>query len=195
MRYDANAQIGINFSMKAMFMFLMLAMILLPFVAEKKASAAKNIDPPNPGVLRVEMFWDDTEDIDVDLWVKGPVGTAVGYSNLGGPLWNLLRDELGFSTDVSGRNMEIAYTRGIWDGEYIVNTHLYSLKSGHLPVKVRLVVSYKESQEAPSQELFFSNVELVAGSQELTVFRFMVEKFKVNVATLNRVPIHIRVAK
>lgn len=195
MRYDSNALIGINFSTKAMFLFLMTTFILLPFVAEKKDKDAANIDPPSQGTLRVEMFWDDKQNIDVDLWVDGPVGDPVGYSNLGGPLWNLLRDDLGTNSDVSGRNMEIAFTRGIWDGEYQVNSHLYNLKEGTLPVRVRVVVSYKENMNAPSKELFYSNIELNRSGQEYTVFRFMVRDFKVVMDSLNRVPKDIRPAK
>ena len=175
-------------------------MLLLPFVAEKKQEANKNIDPPNQGTLRAEMFWDDALNTDIDLWVDGPVGPPVGFSNLGGPLWNLLRDDLGRCSpedvlaqmcstfDASGRNMEIAYTRGIYDGEYIINARLFNLKTAKLPVKLRLVMSYKEAPESPSEELFFSNVELVHGAQELTVFRFYVRQGKVAMDSLNRLP-------
>ena len=200
MRYDSNALIGINFSTKAMFLFLMISMILLPFVAEKKLEAAKNIDPPNQGALRAEMFWDDSVNTDIDLWVDGPVGKPIGFSNLGGPLWNLLRDDLGrcspedvlaqmcSSFDASERNMEIAYTRGIYDGEYVINARLFNLKSAKLPIKLKLVVSYKETLESPSEELFFSNVELTHPGHELTVFRFFVRDSKVDIGSLNRLP-------
>ena len=195
LQYDAAGQIGINFSFKAMFMFLMGMMILLPFVAEKKDKANEAVDPPSQGVLRVEIFWEDDANIDVDLWVKGPVGTAVGYSNLGGPLWNLLRDDLGTLMDVSGRNMEIAYTRGIWNGEYIVNAHLFNLKGGVLPVKIKVVVSYKEDEQSPSKEMFFTNQELKAGGQELTIVRFMVKDLKVDMSSLSSLQKKIRSSK
>ncbi len=203
MRWDANAQIGINFTSKAMFLFLMVLLILLPFVAQKKLDASQNIDPPSQGILRVEIYWPDDMNVDVDLWVKGPVGDAVGYSNLGGPLWNLLRDDLGAESDVSYKNMEVAFTRGLWDGEYIVNVHLFSMKgevtygnfhynAATYPVPVRVVVSYKENQAAPSQDLFFANVKLEVPSQELTVFRFMVKDNKVLMGTLNNLQKKIR---
>lgn len=195
LQYDAAGQIGVNVFSKAMFLFLMCLMIALPFLAEKKDKAAENIDPPNQGVLRVELFWADDQNIDLDLWVKGPVGTAVGYSNLGGPLWNLLRDDLGTTADVSGRNMEIAYTRGIWDGEYIVNAHLYNLKSGKLPVPIRVVVAFKPDEKTPSQELFFTNQELRASGHELTLFRFFVKDGKVDTASLSSLQKKIRPAK
>ena len=61
---------------------------------------------------------------------RRPVGRGagrrpVGYSNKGGVIFNLLRDDLGKRADATGMNYEVSYSRGIPAGEYTVNVHLY----------------------------------------------------------------------
>ena len=73
----------------------------------------------------VEANWPPELDSDVDLWVQAPGDVPVGYSNKGGAVFNLLRDDLGQQLDLSGLNYETAYSRGIVPGEYTVNLHLY----------------------------------------------------------------------
>lgn len=187
-----------DLSQHGLLMFLMMFILVLPFINDPRKNAqSDNIDPPDQGILRVEMFWEDERRTDVDLWVAGPIGSPVGYSNLGGPLFNLLRDDLGkcnaedlkkalcSTFDVSDRNMEIAYTRGLWDGEYQVNVHLFNIRNERTPVPVRVVVSMRENASAPSRELFYSNVTLKFPAQELTVFRFMVKDNVVVMDSLN----------
>jgi hypothetical protein len=201
-----------DFATNGLMMFVMLIMLIIPFINDPKQKAADNIDPPHQGVLKVEIFWPDAQNLDVDLWVGGPVGKPVGYSNKGGELWNLLRDDLGTTADTSGKNMEVAYTRGIWDGEYIVNVHLYNLHKGSsgvykdgdgewkpsergtLPVPVRVHLFFKPSRGQSDQELVFSDVELKLGGQELTVFRFRVEDGKPVMESLNNLQKRIRPA-
>lgn len=192
---DAAGVAQSDFAMNGLLMFVLLLILVLPFINDPKQKEAENIDPPHQGQLRVEVYWPDEMNVDVDTWVGGPVGVPVGYSNLGGPLWNLLRDDLGHNTDASEHNMEVAYTRGLWPGEYIVNVHLYNLKTGKLPVPVKVVVAFKESRDKPSQELFYSNVELKIAGQELTVFRFTVTpEFTVDINSLHSLQKKIRPA-
>src|SRR5690606_321998 len=105
---------------------LILVVVLLPLVTPP--TAAEQLRPP--GSLVVETIWPPECHTDVDLWVQGPVGRAVGYSNQSDMLFNLLRDDLGHQGDLSDLNYENAYTRGLPDGEYIVNLHLYTHRGG-----------------------------------------------------------------
>jgi len=74
-----------------------------------------------PGSMAVHIFWPEGDN-DIDLWVVGPMEpTPVGYSNKGGIMWNLLRDDLGRTADATKMNFENAYTRGLLAGEYIIN--------------------------------------------------------------------------
>ena len=57
----------------------------------------------------IEARWPDAVDADVDLWVQAPGDVPVGYSNKGGAIFNLLRDDLGTRADATGINYEISY--------------------------------------------------------------------------------------
>ena len=81
----------------------------------------------------VEVRWPDQLDSDVDLWVQAPGDVPVGYSNKGGAIFNLLRDDLGQRADATGMNYEVSYSRGIPPGEYMVNVHLYRNAAGVMP--------------------------------------------------------------
>lgn len=152
----------------ALFGFVLIAFILLlHFNPVAKEMAA---DPP--GNVIVEITWPVEMDVDVDLWVKGPGTKPVGYSNKGGELFNLLRDDLGHKRDHSGINHEIVYSRGIRKGEYIVNLHLYSNYTRQWPVPVNVRVSRKVDSASNIEYILERQVDLVSWSQELTVFRF-----------------------
>ena len=104
--------------------FACVAVLLLAHI-NPKAEAAKIKDTSAPGNVLVEINWPPELDSDVDLWVQAPGDVPVGYSNKGGAVFNLLRDDLGRQVDLSGINYENAYSRGIVPGEYTVNVHLY----------------------------------------------------------------------
>jgi hypothetical protein len=125
-----------------------------------------------PGNVIVEVRWPDEIDADVDLWVQAPGDRPVGYSNKGGAVFNLLRDDLGKRTDVTGLNYETSYSRGILPGEYTVNLHLYRNPSGRYPVPVTVVTSVKCSIEGSARQVLASEVLLLGEGEELTVYRF-----------------------
>jgi hypothetical protein len=120
----------------------------------------------------VEVRWPDEIDADVDLWVQAPGDVPVGYSNKGGAVFNLLRDDLGARADATGLNYETTYSRGILPGEYAVNLHLYRNASQTYPVPVTVVTSVKPDAEARSRQLLASKVLLTHEGEETTVYRF-----------------------
>src|SRR3546814_9135229 len=81
--------------MLALLGFMVIVVVLLPHLNPPTKAAAS--DPP--GNIIVEVRWPDDIDVDVDLWVKGPTSRPIGYSNQSGPLFNLLRDDLGRARD------------------------------------------------------------------------------------------------
>lgn len=148
--------------------------LLLPFIdppGQKAASAA-----PPPGDVTVEVFWGDNIQADVDLWVQAPGDMPVGYSNKGGLVFNLLRDDLGAYMDATQRNFEVSYTRGLIPGDYTVNLHLYRARHADLPIHCRVVVSTRSDPESSAKQILLSEVDLRREGQELTVFRFKLAK-------------------
>lgn len=149
--------------------FVAIVIILLPHL-RPPGEAVETVIPP--GNVIVEAHWPDGLRADVDLWVQAPADAPVGYSNMGAQVFNLLRDDLGGRNDASGRNYEVTYSRGIPEGEYTVNLHMYSNADNAFPVRVEVAVLTKSGQNKPSKRLLETEVELLGTGQEMTVFRF-----------------------
>jgi hypothetical protein len=154
--------------------FVVMVILLLPHLNPPGKAAQENTYAP--GNVIVEIHWPDEIDADVDLWVQAPGDRPVGYSNKGGLIFNLLRDDLGKRADATGMNYEVSYSRGIPAGEYTVNVHLYRDTAGILPIPVTVVTSVKKSPRDSARQLLTSKVELTHEGQELTVYRFKLSK-------------------
>jgi hypothetical protein len=147
------------------FLFLtLLAFILLVNPPTEQSDRA-------PGNISVQIAWPEG-DIDVDLWLFGP-GQAkpVGWSNRGSNLFNLLRDDVGNANDRLKLNYENAYSRGVPDGEYIINVHCYRC-GGATPVDVEI----RKTSGTGQQTLLFTELVNLVGKEELTVVRFRLDK-------------------
>ena len=154
--------------------FIFMVVLLLPFV-NPPTENENNTDPP--GNVIIELFWDNNRDVDIDLWVKAPEDIPVGYSNKGGLFFNLLRDDLGKYKDNSPINYEVSYSRGISEGTYIANLHLYREdKSPFQPIDVKLVVSVVDPDTNQRKQILLSNKELSKVGEELTIFQFVLDK-------------------
>lgn len=171
---DSSGTIFRDVIMLALMGFVVIVVLLLPHINPSKFD--ENVDINPPGNVIVEIRWPDELDTDVDLWVQGPGDVPVGYSNKGGVLFNLLRDDLGFSGDVTKINYENSFSRGIVEGEYTINLHLYRNRSGVMPIEVIVVVSVKENPDAGTKQILTRTVELQSVGEELTVFRFELDK-------------------
>lgn len=153
--------------------FVALVILMLPHLNPPGARQAEDTQPP--GNVIVEIRWPDELDADVDLWVKAPGDVPVGYSNKGGVIFNLLRDDLGKRADATGMNYEVSYSRGIPPGEYTVNVHLYRNVSGVYPIPVTVVTSVKPNPTESARQILASKVELRREGEELTVYRFSLD--------------------
>lgn len=139
-----------------------IVMLVLPSV-NPPAAAKDPIDIP--GNLVATIVWPEGS-ADVDLWVAGPGGKAVGYSNKSGRVWSLLRDDLGTANDSTPLNMESAFTRGLPDGEYVVNVRCFGC-TGYVPIPVSV-----EVRLADGAVVWRGIVDLVADKQERTALRW-----------------------
>ena len=167
---DASGTVFRDVVMLALVGFIAIVVMLLPHLNPPGAKTADNMTPP--GNVIVEIRWPDEIDADVDLWVQAPGDVPVGYSNKGGAVFNLLRDDLGSRSDVTGLNYETSYSRGMLPGEYTVNLHLYRNASKVYPVPVTVVTSVKRSADHAARQLLASKALLVREGEELTVYRF-----------------------
>ena len=148
--------------------FVAMVIMLLPHITvAKKESEQTKV----PGNVIVEMHWPSNQAVDVDLWVKAPGEFPVGFWNQGGEIFNLLRDDLGIVGDATDENYEITYSRGILQGEYIVNVHMYGPLPPGVTVPVNVVVSVRKKYDDTNQ-LLKTDIKLTRQNQEETAFRF-----------------------
>src|SRR5918994_7921737 len=167
---DGSSTVFRDVIMLALVGFVALVIIMLPHIQPPGAETTGEITAP--GNVIVEIRWPDEIDADVDLWVQAPGDLPVGYSNKGGAVFNLLRDDLGKRADATGLNYETSYSRGIPPGEYTVNVHLYRNPSGVYPIPVTVVTSVKRDAKETARQLLASEVLLVSEGEEVTVYRF-----------------------
>ena len=167
---DGGSTVFRDVIMLALVGFVALVIIMLPHIQPPGAKTTGEITAP--GNVIVEVRWPDEVDADVDLWVQAPGDLPVGYSNKGGAVFNLLRDDLGKRADVTGLNYETSYSRGIPPGEYTVNLHLYRNPSQRYPVHATVVTSVKRDTQDRAEQLLASRVLLLSDGDETTVYRF-----------------------
>jgi len=166
---------GMNVSFRDMlfllvFAYLVISAVALAHVAKKDQDQSAGKAPP--GNVIVEIWWQRDLDDDVDLWVQGPGDMPVGYSNKSGMIFNLLRDDLGKGGDPNSMNYEVAYGRGHWPGEYVVNVMLYRSRDRIIPVTVKVGL---QNDHGGVQQVLESHVDLQFEGQETTVFRFKLD--------------------
>jgi hypothetical protein len=167
---DAGGTVFRDVVMLALVGFVAIVVMLLPHLNPPGAKTDDDTTPP--GNVIVEVRWPDEIDADLDLWVQAPGDVPVGYSNKGGAVFNLLRDDLGSRIDVTGLNYETSYSRGVQSGEYTVNLHLYRNPSNVYPIPATVVTSVKRSADQTTRQLLASKVLLGREGEEMTVYRF-----------------------
>ena len=178
-KYSSNlAFVDLLFNLLVGFTSLfVIAFLLINPIAKKGV-----VDPPVRMIL--ELTWDDASHNDMDLYVKGPDGTIVFYTNLSNGYINLERDDLGFQTDlytINGkrtsirRNYEVTTMTALPDGDYVVNVHFYSKKKGQPEVEN---INVRVTDLQPFQVVYDAEVELVY-FQETTVLVFKVINGKI----------------
>ena len=157
-----------DMTMLALSGFVIIVLLLLPWlniVAQDEATKEPS------GSVIVEVLWPDDRNVDVDLWVKSPDDAAVGYSNMAGYYFNLLRDDRGNAFDTTPINYEISYTRGIAAGEYQANLHLYATDNGP-PINAKVIVSVVEPDQRARTAIIKKDVVLKKYNEEITVARW-----------------------
>ncbi|MFK7853139.1 MAG: hypothetical protein AB8B79_03455 [Granulosicoccus sp.] len=173
--------------------FVTLVMLLLPHIHPE---AVATDTAQAPGNMIVELRWPDDVDADIDLWVQAPGDVPVGYSNKGGKVFDLLRDDLGLNADITGLNYEFAYSRGAPAGEYAVNVHYYRNKSGKSSIPISVSASIKNPTDISTKQIVAKQSELFKQGEEATIFRFKLnEKGRLVTGSVHDLPKKLRGAK
>jgi hypothetical protein len=173
--------------------FVLMAVLMMTVMNPPAKSSEAGV--PSPGNVIVEAQWGDKLDADVDLWVEAPGDVPVGYSNKSGHVFNLLRDDLGRAQDVTDYNYEVAYSRGMPSGEYIVNVHMYRGIGVKYPVAVKIVASVKATPDDMARQIVATTVNLRRENDQITAFRFRLdEKGQLVAGSINSLFKELRVA-
>ena len=157
------------------FMFIIAFLLINP--VEKEAQIEAKAE------FMIIMEWDHQSAYDIDLWMMDPVGNIVGFPNMHAGLLHLDKDDLGQSNDsviladgtkkIIYLNREIMTIRGIVPGEYIVNNHLYSMKSDKS--RKPMEVTTRVIKINPFGEVHVGVVILPVHGAEETVIRFTID--------------------
>ena len=170
---------------------VLLKLSLLAINVQSAESAQKRVK--SNALFLIKVVWPGESDDDVDTYVSDPVSHLVFFKRLQDGLMNLDRDDTGSSSNMitlpDGRVVKSAYNeeqveiRGIVEGEYIVNVHMYR-KASPTPTKV-IVTLYKVAQGEDVQ--IHEKVLTLAEQQEKTAFRFTLTRSG-EVADINELP-------
>jgi hypothetical protein len=171
---------------------VLLKLSLLAMNVESAESTQKRLK--SSALFLIKVVWPGESDDDVDTYVSDPLSHLVFFKRLQDGLMNLDRDDTGASSNLitlpDGRVAKSAYNeeqveiRGLIEGEYIVNVHMYR-KSTPTPTKV-IVTLYKVA-EGEDVQIHERVLTLARQPQEMTAFRFTVTKSG-EVADINELP-------
>lgn len=153
--------------------FAVLLIVVIPYIQPIGKDDDEEVQ--SPGMLLVEIVWPPQYNVDVDLWVRANNNPAVGYLNQEGKYWNLLRDDLGEVNDPTPLNYENAYTRGLPEGQIVINVHYYASRIHTEPITVHCFVSKKNGRGGISR-LYSKEVTLSYQGQEETVIAFRLDE-------------------
>ena len=159
-------------------------LFLLAFILMNPIAKDKDIEEKSDFIII--LTWDDESGDDIDLWIRDPLGNLLSFKNREDALMHLDRDDLGLSNDkvllpdgdyeYVYRNKEVVSLRGVHEGEYLVNVHVYnkkpgkdsSMKPSNIRVELIKLNPYKEVTQA----------EFIATKrgQEFTAFHFTLDE-------------------
>lgn len=163
-------------SLLAFVAFFVLSLLLINEESEKKTSTEMKIE------FMVTVTWPYEQDNDIDTYIVDPMEHVVSFNRREDGLMHLDRDDLGTKNDMlvlpNGskfeykENREIISIRGIVPGEYIVNVHMFTKRTGtkNNPVTVKL------EKMNPYKLVVSKDLILENGGDEKTVFRFKINK-------------------
>ena len=174
---------------------LVFAVLLRLSIVMANAEQQKNHQTTHAAFL-VKIDWPSESNDDVDLYVSDPLNQIVYFRQKQVGLMSLDRDDTGREQNMvtlpDGRvvqsqfNEEQVNIRGIVEGEYVVNVHMYRKNDDH-PTKVE--VALVKSGAGGDMEIHKQMVTLTSEREEETAFRFTLTRDG-GVLDVNRLPKH-----
>lgn len=150
------------------FLFILVFILMMLINPPKKTSNTEEIK--TPGNMTMTIVWDQGN-YDVDLWMLGPAEEkAIGFRHKNGVYIDLLRDDTG-NNDNLNFNYENAFSRGLNEGEYVINAHCFRCTK---PVKINIEV--KAFRNGTPSIIFEGNLELNFDKEEKTAVVFKLDK-------------------
>jgi hypothetical protein len=129
------------------------------------------------GIICAELSWDDSRDVDLDLWGKSPLDSVpVGYSNMHGPNLDLFKDVYGFRLNPAKHNLEIMCGQVLAAGEWTFNVHYYGIYDGDkkpIPLDAIMVIHINPPFERGT--ILTKKITLNATGEEETMFDFRLD--------------------
>ena len=154
------------------------ALFILSYVQIKEKNTKSKHDIEIKAEFIITVTWPSDQDCDVDTYVQDPNENLVFFKSRESGLMHLDRDDLGYKNDSINNqlqyneNREVVTLRGISEGEYVVNVHMFNKRKVEqtTPVTVRL------EKINPYKSIIINTVELQNTSDEKTAFRFSLDK-------------------
>lgn len=125
-----------------MFMLLTVGFVILFVLAFIliKPVVPKTQEVPLDEQLLIKLKWDDTMNVDLDLWMLDSQGLITSFKRKDNNGITLERDDLGHSNewsmvDGSARpifsNFEVIRIKNLADGDYYITVHYYAARGGY----------------------------------------------------------------
>lgn len=179
MRHRYNSNLAFNdmlFNMVLGFMLLFVLALILINPITKKA------DIPAKAEIMMILEWEDEAQDDIDIWVLGPgMDRPLSFQNKHSGYMHLDRDDLGRTTDtikINGKtkviytNREVVTMRGVQEGDYFTNLHVYSRNGNTDDLKVTLTLI----DVNPYKEVFVIPFTVTTKGEVIKVPAFSVDK-------------------
>lgn len=175
-RQRSDIQGGLAKDLTSTMFLVVYVMVAIFLVLPHNPKKSEQDDARARGNIRVEIIWPPEMNVDIDLWVKAPGLTPIGYSNMNGPIYNLVRDDLGTTADITGINYETAFSRGLPPGRHTVNVYFFSNSDNVAEVPVKVFVTMRkddsENSKTPPQDIIRTQLTLTRVAEEVTVIDF-----------------------
>ena len=108
------------------------ALFILSYVQIKEKNTKSKHDIEIKAEFIITVTWQSDQDCDVDTYVQDPNENLVFFKSRESGLMHLDRDDLGYKNDSINNqlqyneNREVVTLRGISEGEYVVNVHMFN---------------------------------------------------------------------